>query len=62
MEIFIVTMITEEEYCGAENIGVFATRELAEQYIADQGGQQTFEHWSGSTVKVFDIETWEISG
>lgn len=60
MEIFIVTMVTETEYCGTENIGVFSTYEQAEQYIAELG-QCTFEHWNGAIIDVYGIETWEVN-
>ena len=60
MKVYIVTMITEHEYCGRENVGVFATRESAQAHI-DAEGQQTFEHWSGAEIEIFSIEEWEIS-
>lgn len=60
MTVYIATLVTEHEYCGRENMGVFSTREAAERYIESQGGQRQFEHWSGNICDEWDIEEWEL--
>jgi len=59
MKVYIVTCITEEEYCGAENVAVFENEADAESYVAER--QETFKHWSGSTYERYGIEEWDIS-
>lgn len=59
MEIYIVTCITEEEYCGTENVAVFDNEADAEAYLDER--QETFKHWSGRIIKRYAIEKWELS-
>lgn len=59
MKIYIVTCITEEEYCGAENVAVFDNEADAEAYLDEW--QETFEHWSGRTIERYAIQEWELS-
>lgn len=59
MKIYIVTCITEEEYCGTENVAVFDNWDAAKAYV--DSWQETFKHWSGRLIERYAIEEWEIS-
>ncbi len=59
MKIYIVTCITEEEYCGAENVAVFDNEADAEAYVDER--QETFKHWNGHLIERYSIEEWEIA-
>ena len=59
MKIYIVTYITDAEYCGAVNVAVFDNETDAEAYVDER--QETFEHWSGRPIERYSIEEWEIS-
>ena len=58
MKIYIVTCITEEEYCGAENVAVFSNEADAKAYVDER--QETFVHWSDRLFERYSIEEWEI--
>lgn len=60
MTVYIVTSVCDYEYGCAENVGAFPTREQAEQYIEDCGGQSTWTHWSDRVCNQYHIEEWEI--
>jgi hypothetical protein len=63
MKIYIVTQVCDEEYGCTTNVGVFATREEAEQHL--QKNVEMYHAWympDGEECLDMYIEEWEVGG
>lgn len=58
-KVYIVTAICDYEYGCRENVGVFRSKEEAENFISEKG-QDTVRFWNDVERDFFNIEEWEV--
>lgn len=58
-KIYIVRAICDYEYGCRENVGVFRSKEEAENFISEKG-QDTVRFWNDVERDFFNIEEWEV--
>lgn len=60
MKVYLVESICDYEYGCRAVEGVFNSREGAEAYIEEHGGNQDVELWAGQIFPYYLIERWEV--
>lgn len=58
-KVYIVTEICDFEYGCTRNVGVFLSREDAENFVSEKG-QRTIYFWNDVEMDFYGIEEWEI--